>query len=38
MTNLLVTGIGRLVTNDPRHRGLLGIVDDAAVTLTAIST
>jgi imidazolonepropionase len=33
MTDLLVTGIGRLVTNDPRRRGLLGIVDDAAVAI-----
>lgn len=31
MGDLLITGIGRLVTNDPRRDGLLGIVPDAAV-------
>jgi imidazolonepropionase len=31
MTDLLVTGIGQLVTNDPHRRGLLGIIEDAAV-------
>ena len=29
--SLLVTGIGELVTNDPAHGGLLGIVHDAAL-------
>ena len=33
MSSLLVTGIGELVTNDPRHGGLLGIVADAAVVV-----
>ncbi|MBT8202850.1 MAG: imidazolonepropionase [Acidimicrobiia bacterium] len=31
MRDLLITGIGRLVTNDPQRDGLLGIVADAAV-------
>jgi imidazolonepropionase len=31
--SLLVTGIAELVTNDPRHGGLLGLVSDAAVVV-----
>ena len=31
MGDLLITGIGRLVTNDPQRDGLLGIVTEAAV-------
>ena len=31
--DLLLTGIGRLVTNDPRHGGLLGVIEGAAVAL-----
>ena len=33
MTDLLVSGIGRLVTNDPDRDGLLGIVENAAVAV-----
>jgi len=33
MTDLLLTGIGRLVTNDPDRSGLLGVVTDAAVAV-----
>ncbi len=33
MTSLLLTGIGELVTNDPTHGDLLGVVHDAAVVL-----
>ena len=33
MSALLVTGIGELVTNDPAHGGLLGLVGDAAVVV-----
>lgn len=33
MTDLLLTGIGQLVTNDPDREGLLGVVDDAAVAI-----
>jgi imidazolonepropionase len=33
MSSLLVTGIGELVTNDPAHGGLLGLVSDAAVVV-----
>ncbi|MBT8247859.1 MAG: imidazolonepropionase [Acidimicrobiia bacterium] len=33
MTNLLLTGIGELVTNDPEREGLLGVVTDAAVAV-----
>lgn len=29
--DLVLTGIGRLVTNDPRHGGLLGVIEGAAV-------
>lgn len=33
MTDLLLTGIGELVTNDPDRDGLLGVVGDAAVAV-----
>ncbi|MDH6140700.1 MULTISPECIES: imidazolonepropionase [Kitasatospora] len=33
MTSTLITNIGTLVTNDPSHPGLLGLVEDAAVVL-----
>jgi imidazolonepropionase len=33
MPDLLVSGIGQLVTNDPSHGGRLGIVPDAAVLI-----
>lgn len=33
MTDLLLTGIGQLVTNDPDRDGLLGVVNDAAVAI-----
>lgn len=33
MSDLLLTGIGELVTNDPDRPGLLGIVTDAAVAV-----
>lgn len=33
MADLLVTGIGQLVTNDPVHGGSLGIVADASVLI-----
>jgi len=33
VTDLLLTGIGQLVTNDPDREGLLGVVDDAAVAI-----
>jgi imidazolonepropionase len=33
LTDLLLTGIGELVTNDPRREGLLGLVADAAVAV-----
>ena len=34
MTDLLIRGIGSLVTNDPeQERGLLGLIDDAAIVL-----
>ena len=33
MSSLLVTGITELVTNDPAHGGLLGLVEDAAVVV-----
>ncbi len=33
MADLLLTGIGELVTNDPGRDGLLGVVDDAAVAV-----
>jgi len=33
MTDLLLTGIGELVTNDPERNGLLGVVTDAAVAV-----
>lgn len=33
MTAVLVTGIAELVTNDPTHGGLLGIVEDAALVV-----
>ena len=35
MSSLLVTGIAELVTNDPGHGGLLGVVSDAAVVVDA---
>ncbi len=35
MADLLVRGIGQLVTNDPAHGGRLGIVSDAAVLIEA---
>ncbi len=35
MTDLLITGIGELVTNDPGRDGLLGLVADAAVAVEA---
>ncbi|NNC93419.1 MAG: imidazolonepropionase [Acidimicrobiia bacterium] len=35
MTDLLLTGIGELVTNDPDRDGLLGVVSDAAVAIKA---
>lgn len=31
--SLVLTGIGSLVTNNPSHGGLLGIIDDAAVAI-----
>jgi imidazolonepropionase len=34
LTDLLLTGIGQLVTNDPDREGLLGLVTDAAVAVT----
>jgi imidazolonepropionase len=34
MSDLLLTNIGQLVTNDPDRDGLLGIVDAAAVAIT----
>ncbi len=33
MSSLLITNIGQLITNDPGHGGLLGIIDDAAVAV-----
>ncbi|WP_035848467.1 imidazolonepropionase [Kitasatospora azatica] len=33
MTSTLITNIGTLVTNDPSHPGLLGLVEKAAVVL-----
>lgn len=33
MSTLVITHIGELVTNDPAHAGLLGIVADAAVVI-----
>ena len=33
MSDLLVTDIGQLVTNDPVRGGLLGILDNAAVAI-----
>ena len=33
MSDLLLTGIGELVTNDPDRNGLLGVVADAAVAV-----
>ena len=33
MSSTLITGIGELVTNDPDHGGLLGLVRDAAVVV-----
>ncbi|MEE9183373.1 MAG: imidazolonepropionase [Acidimicrobiia bacterium] len=35
MTDLVLTGIGQLVTNDPQRDGLLGLVDEAAVAIKA---
>lgn len=35
MTDLVLTGIGQLVTNDPQRDGLLGLVDKAAVAIKA---
>ena len=35
MSSVLVSGIGELVTNDPRHGGPLGVVHGAAVVLEA---
>ena len=35
MTDLLLTGIGQLVTNDPEREGLLGLIADAAVAMKA---
>ncbi|MGF1429692.1 imidazolonepropionase [Kitasatospora sp. LaBMicrA B282] len=33
MTSTLITNIGALVTNDPSHSGLLGLVEQAAVVI-----
>jgi len=35
VTDLVLTGIGQLVTNDPQRDGLLGLVDEAAVAIKA---
>lgn len=35
MSDLVLTGIGQVVTNDPGRDGLLGIVNDAAVAIKA---
>ena len=35
MTDLVLTGIGQLVTNDPQRDGLLGLVGEAAVAIKA---
>ena len=35
MNDLVLTGIGQLVTNDPEREGLLGVVNDAAVAIKA---
>ncbi len=35
MSDLLIGDIGQLVTNDPAHGGLLGVVESAAVAITS---